>query len=168
MVSKYTPAPDYTVVRDTREQHGYFYKKFNTCKGTVTRKLDTGDYTILGMEDKICIERKASVEELALNLGKNKFTFLNEIERMRDYPHKFLVLEFTMEDLLKFPEGAKVPAKLKSQIKITGKYMLRCLMEFQVYNDIQVVFAGDSRGGYIMVNSLLKRINEKYTIGRRA
>ena len=62
-MGKYKTAPGYTVVRDTREQQGYFFKKFNTCQGTVQRKLDTGDYSILGMEDKVCIERKASVEK---------------------------------------------------------------------------------------------------------
>ena len=28
-MGKYKTAPSYTVVRDTREQQGYFFKKFN-------------------------------------------------------------------------------------------------------------------------------------------
>ena len=45
----------------------------------VEHKLDTGDYSIQGLEDKICIERKGCVEELAQNLGSKKQTFLKEI-----------------------------------------------------------------------------------------
>jgi|TARA_Y100001937_G_scaffold103417_1_gene142585 ERCC4-type nuclease len=167
-MAKYKTAPGYTVVRDTREQQGYFFKKFNTCQGTVQRKLDTGDYSILGMEDKVCIERKASVSEIALNLGKGKYAFYNEVERMRDYEHKFIVCEFSMEDVMRFPEGAKIPKELKGKVKITGKYILRCLMEFAVFNDVHVVFAGSERGAFDLISSLLKRINEKYTIGRKS
>ena len=97
------------------------------------------------MEDKVCIERKASVSEIALNLGKGKYAFYNEVERMRDYEHKFIVCEFSMEDVMKFPEGAKIPKDLKGKVKITGKYILRCLMEFAVFNDVHVVFAGSER-----------------------
>jgi ERCC4-type nuclease len=165
-MAKYKKAPQYTVVRDTREQKGYFFKKFNTCNGTIQKKLDTGDYSILGMEDKVCIERKASASELAINLGKGKFAFLNEIERMRDYEHKYIVCEFSMEDLMKFPEGAKVPKELKTKVKITGKYMLRCLMEFAVFYDVHVFFAGSERGAFDLISSLLKRINEKHTVGQ--
>ncbi len=167
-MAKYKTAPSYTVVRDTREQQGYFFKKFNTCQGTVQRKLDTGDYSILGMEEKVCIERKASVSEIALNLGKGKYAFYNEVERMREYEHKFIICEFSMEDVMKFPEGANIPKELKNKVKITGKYILRCLMEFAVFNDVHVIFAGSERGAFDLTSSLLKRINEKYTIGRKS
>ena len=165
-MAKYKRAPGYTVVRDTREQHGYFFKKFNRCEGTVQKKLDTGDYSILGLEDKVCIERKASVAELAINLGKEKYAFFNEIERMRDYEHKYIVCEFSMEDVKKFPEGSNIPRQQRDKVKITGKYILRCLMEFAVFNDVHVIFAGSERGAFDLISSLLKRINEKYTIGR--
>ena len=87
-MAKYKQAPDFTVIKDTREQEGYYFGKFNTCAGMVERKLDTGDYSIEGMEDKICIERKGCVE-LAQNLGSKKTTFMKEIERMESFPHNF-------------------------------------------------------------------------------
>jgi ERCC4-type nuclease len=163
---KYPTAPSYTVIKDTREQEGYFFSEFNTCKGMVERKLDTGDYTIDGLEDKICIERKGCIEELAVNLGQKKHAFLDEIQRMKTFDHKFLVLEFHLEDLLKFPDDTRIPNKNKSSMKITGKYILKCLMEFQIYDGIQVVFCGNKHNAFLLVSSLLKRLNEKYTIGR--
>ena len=71
-----TKAPDYTVIRDTREREGYHFSKFDKCLGMVVRKLDTGDYSLVGLEDKICIERKGCVEEIAINFGKKKKQFL--------------------------------------------------------------------------------------------
>lgn len=159
-------APQYVVVKDTREQEGYFFNEFNTCKGMVERKLDTGDYSIDGLEDKICIERKGCIEELAVNLGQKKHAFLDEIERMKTFDHKFLILEFALEDLLKFPDESRIPNKNKSSLKITGKYILKCLMEFQIYDGIQVVFCGNKHNAFLLVSSLLKRLNEKYTTGK--
>ena len=163
----YKHAPKYTVIRDTRERQGYFFNEFQACEGMIDRKLDTGDYSIDGLEDKICIERKASPTELALNLGSNKATFLREIERMKDFDHRFLVLEFTPEDLNGFPHNSKIPEAKKRSIKVSGKYITKCLMEFMIYDDIQVLFCGDKHNAFLMVSSLLKRLNEKYSIGRQ-
>lgn len=164
---EYKNAPSFTVIKDTREQDGYYFSAFNTCAGMIEHKLDTGDYTIQGLEDKICVERKGCVEELAVNLGQKKHAFLDEIERMKNFPHKFLVLEFSLEDLLKFPEETRIPVKNKASLKITGKYMIKCLMEFALYNNVQILFCGNKHNAFLAVSSLLKRINEMYTIGRK-
>ena len=131
-------------------------------------KLDTGDYTIQGLENQICIERKGSIEELAINLGQQKHPFLNEIGRMEAFPHKFLILEFSLESLINFPDRTRIPSDKKDTLKITGKYMLKCLMEFQLYNNVHVMFCGDKQNAFLLVSSLLKRLNEKYTIGRKS
>jgi ERCC4-type nuclease len=163
----YKQAPNFTVIKDTREQDGYFFSAFNTCAGMIEHKLDTGDYTIQGLEDKVCIERKGCVEELAVNLGQKKYAFLDEIERMASFPHKFIILEFSLEDLIKFPEETRIPIKNKSSVKITGKYMLKCLIEFQLYNNVNVLFCGDKYNAFLAVSSIFKRVNEMYTIGRK-
>ena len=166
-MGNYKKAPAFIVIKDTREQSGYYFSKYGTCAGMVEQKLDTGDYAIQGMEDKCCIERKGSVEELAINLGQKKHAFLNEIDRMKPFPHKFLVLEFTLEDLVNFPDNTRIPEKQKSSIKITGKYMLKCLMEFQLHDDVHILFCGNKHNAFLTVSSILKRVNEMYTIGRK-
>ena len=103
----------FTIIKDTREQDGYTFEssssRYHTCNGMISRKLDTGDYSIEGLEDKLCIERKASVVEFANNVGHDQVRFLKEIERMKDFRYKFLVLEFSLTDLMKFPEGSSIP-----------------------------------------------------------
>lgn len=163
----YKQAPPFTVIKDTREQEGYHFSKFNTCAGMIEQKLDTGDYSIVGLEDKVCIERKGCVEELAINLGQKKWPFMAEIERMEPFSHKFIVLEFSLEDLLMFPKESRIPIKNKSAVKITGRYMLKCLVEFELYNNIHVLFCGDKHNAFLAVSSIFKRINEMYTIGRK-
>lgn len=163
----YKNAPPFTVIKDTREQDGYFFNQFDTCAGMIDHKLDTGDYTLQGFEDKICVERKGCVEELAVNLGQKKHAFMDEIERMKPFEHKFLVLEFSLEDLLKFPDETRIPVKNKASLKITGKYMLKCLIEFQLYHNVHVLFCGNKRNAFLAVSSLFKRVNEMYTIGRK-
>jgi ERCC4-type nuclease len=155
----------FIVIKDTREQDGYFFKEYNTCAGMIETKLDTGDYSIQGLEDKICIERKGCVEELAGNLGVKKHAFMNEIDRMTKFPHKFIVLEFSLEDLLKFPKDSRIPSENKNNIKITGKYMLKCLFEFQIQHNIHVLFCGSKYDAFLAVSSILKRINEMYNTG---
>lgn len=174
--------PKYTVIKDTREQQGYYFAPYDVCAGMVDRKLDTGDYTIDGLEGNVCIERKASPEELAINLGQKKHAFLKEIERMKDFKHKYLILEFSAEDLMKFPQESRIPKdrlpdknktesnnekKEKRKVIITGKYMMKCLMEFQLYDDIHVLFCGDKHNAFLTLSSLFKRIHEMYTIGRK-
>jgi ERCC4-type nuclease len=160
-------ATRYTIIKDTREQTGYYFSKYNLCDGMIERKLDTGDYAIDGLEDQICVERKSSVAELAINLGQKKHAFLAEINRMKTFEHKYIVLEFSMADLAKFPEGTNIPQKARSGVKITGRYMLRCLMEFEIYDDVNVIFAGDKENAFMFISSLFKRMNEKYSIGRQ-
>jgi len=163
----YKQPPKYTVIKDTREQQGYFFNPYQSCAGMIDRKLDTGDYSILGLEDKICIERKATPTELALNLGSNKSTFMREINRMQDYEHKFLILEFGLDDLADFPNNSSIPEVKRKSIKVTGKYITKCLMEFMIYDDIQVIFCNNKHNAFLMVSSLLKRLNEMYTVGRQ-
>ena len=75
---------NYTVIKDTREQDGWIFAPYDRCEGMEVDTLHTGDYTLKGFEDIVCVERKASVSEIATNLGKKKKAFYNEMERMGD------------------------------------------------------------------------------------
>lgn len=152
----------YHVIKDTREKNGYKFGEYENCLGTIQKRLETGDYSIEGFEHLLCIERKASVEELAHNLGQEKDRFQREIERMSNYHYKFIVLEFTVQDLLDFPEKTKIPEHLKKDIRIHGKFILKRLLEFQLNYDIHVVFAGNKENAFYYIASLFKRFSERH------
>ena len=162
-------APAYKVIKDTREQDGYTFESFTgrytSCKGMVVKKLDTGDYSLEGLEDKLCIERKGRVSELAINLGKDKARFMREIERMQEFEFPFLILEFSLDDVIKFPEGADIPEGNISKVKITGKYLLKMLVEIQLNYNIPVYFCDNKRNAKFLINSIFKRVNERCSIG---
>ena len=157
----------YTVIKDTREQDGYTFESFTgrytSCKGMIVEKLDTGDYSLKGLEDKLCIERKGKVSELAINIGKDKHRFMREMERMKEFKFKFLILEFTLDDVLKFPDGADIPEGNISKVKISGNYILKMLLEIQTKYDIPFYFCENKRNAKTMINSIFKRVSEYYS-----
>ena len=157
--------PDYTVIKDTREQNGWSFSQYDKCAGMEIGTLHTGDYTLRGFEDVICIERKACASEIAMNLGRKKKPFQAEMERMRDYEFSFMICEFTMNDLLKYPEGSRVPTRARSKVRVTGKYLLKCLIEFQLWYDTKILFCGDKNNAFIVCNSVFKRLNELFHSG---
>ena len=55
---------DLKIIVDTREQQPWSFD-FNEI---AVAKLDTGDYSVAGLEEILCIERKKSVSEIANNI----------------------------------------------------------------------------------------------------
>ncbi len=155
----------YTVIKDTREQDGWFFSSYDKCEGMEMGTLHTGDYTLKGYEDIVCVERKASVSEIAMNLGRKKKPFQEEIERMKDFHFSFLILEFDMNDVLKYPEGSRVPKNARSKVKVTGKYLLKCLMEFEIWYDTKIIFCGNKQNAFLVTNSIFKRLTELFDRG---
>lgn len=178
--------PNYTVIKDTREQDGWFFTKYDRCEGMEVGTLHTGDYTLKDYEDIICIERKASVSEIAINLGKKKQAFYNEMERMTDFKFRYILLEFSASDIIGYPENllseedkqnyelykkgeiAKPKGKrfdIVEQTKISGRYLIKALMEISIRYDINVVFCDNKYNAFLICNSIFKRLNELFNKG---
>jgi len=156
-------AKKYTVVVDTREKAAYTFKEFDNCSGMIRKKLDTGDYSIEGLENVVCIERKATVTEIANNITDTTHRFDREIQRMSFYEHKFIVCEFSIDDLIKFPEGSDLPISVRDKLKVGGKFLLKKLMEYQVYSNVHIIFCNNKENAFYFVASLMKRLSEKYS-----
>ncbi len=73
----------------------------------VRQQLKTGDYALQGYESLAVIERKGSLKELAHNcfVGPRRKNFVAELERLRPYRRRILLLEGTLTALLGDPEG---------------------------------------------------------------
>src|SRR5687768_15410332 len=77
--------PKPTVLVDTREQLPFDFSLFPNWIGTSLRyKLDAGDYSILGMEHLLALERK-SLTDLITTLMQNRAVFFNSCERLTQY-----------------------------------------------------------------------------------
>ena len=84
----------YTIIVDTREQCPIIWKENDNIAGTIVKKLDVGDYSILGLETVISIERKGSCSEFAKNILESRF--FRELQKLNDnYKYAFLLFSKT-------------------------------------------------------------------------
>lgn len=143
---------NFNIIIDTREQHPWV---FETMNKTVA-KLDTGDYSLEGFEDKFCIERKGSVSEFANNIIEKRFK--DVIDRLSKIEHAFLLLEFDLEDILIYPVGSTVPKRMWNKIKISPKFILKHIIEMQIHHNIKVIFCGNAENAEHMALSIMRKI----------
>lgn len=83
-----------TAVIDTREQTPLDLAPLATITGT----LATGDYSILGLETIVAVERK-SLPDLIACVGRERERFEREIQRLLAYPVRCLVVESTWSEI---------------------------------------------------------------------
>ena len=143
---------DFTIIVDTREQQPWSFSEYITAN----RKLDTGDYSIEGLEDVICIERKKSASEFANNIVESRFK--DVIMRMSQLKYSFLLLEFDLKDLLIYPIGSTVPKKMWDKIKITPAFLLKNILELQLNHNIIVHFCGNAENAQKIAEYIFNKI----------
>lgn len=146
-------ANNFTIIVDTREQQPWTFESFTVAN----RKLDTGDYSIEGLEHILCIERKKSSSEFANNIVESRFK--DVIERMSSMKYSFLLLEFNLEDLLIYPVGSTVPRKMWDKIKISPAFLIKNILDLQLLHNIQVYFCGDANNAEKLATMIMKKIH---------
>ncbi|MBI3357289.1 MAG: DnaJ domain-containing protein [Nitrospirae bacterium] len=88
-----------TMLVDTREHLPYEFKGFVRIDGTIRQALSAGDYAIAEAPEIFRVERRR-VEEfntIFSNPSDNRQPFLQELERLLPFPHRFLVIEGTIQ-----------------------------------------------------------------------
>ena len=119
---------EYFVVCDTREQ-----KPLWEDTDIVRKKLDVGDYSILGMEDKIAIERKNCADAYGtFTAGMERFK--KEIERAKSYDYFAIMIEGSFGKML----GKKFTNS--KFIKVPGKTVMATLNTLRVKYGVPVIF----------------------------
>jgi len=100
----------FCVAIDTREQRPwvfegitYRYQKKDHPLIVPTKKigLKTGDYSIVGMEDEVCIERK-SMTDLHGTLTRGRQRFERELHRASDMKFAAVIVEGEWQQLLRY------------------------------------------------------------------
>ena len=130
------------IIRDTREKtdKGWQFTSSEHFAGTKQKKLDTGDYSIEGLEGIVSIERKGSLVEFANNLLQDRFE--KELERMTSIPYRYIILEFDLDEVMGYPFNQKLPKRVKMGIKIRGSYILRKIIEYQHKYGVYIIMSG--------------------------
>ena len=145
----------FNIVVDTREQKPWdFNDSFNITKA----KLDTGDYSIEGLEHLVCIERKSSVNEVSNNITEKRFK--DVLDRMAGFPHPHILFEFDLHDILNFPHNSGIPQRLWKNLRISPLFLLKYITEINTVYGIHTHFCGDRENAKALAVSIMKRVSE--------
>ena len=132
--------PEPIVAIDTREQKPYRFPR------SEPRALPSGDYSIVGFEDRIAIERKTKKDAYA-SLGRGRARFERELERLAKLDYAAVVVEASLPDFLEVPAFSRM----------NPKAAVRSMIAWAVKYRVGVFFAGDRRHGKAVTLALLEK-----------
>ncbi len=141
------------IVQDSREQAPYSFANFPDVICEVGA-LDTGDYSLVGFEDRISLERKR-LDDLVACLSSNRERFERELARARNFEMFAVVCEFPLQDI--------ILGRYRSQMKSTA--VIQSICAFSVRYHCGFLFCGSRAGGELMTYSLLSKF--AYEIRKR-
>lgn len=130
----------FTVVVDSREQAPYEFP------GAVVKGLATGDYSVLGYEDRVAIERKTK-EDAYASLGSGRARFERELQRLSKLVYAAIVIESTLEDFLQAPTFTRM----------NPKAAVNSIIAWSVKYKVCVFFAGNRHLGHTLTLRLLEK-----------
>ncbi len=133
------------IVADSREQLPYTFEKYEVEVNTGT--LPVGDYSILGFEDRVAIERKSIDDLIACLMGKNRERFCRELSKLRFYELGAVVVESTMADI--------AHGRYTSQMRPHSA--LQSIAALMVRYKVPFMYCGDRSGGEYWTYSLLAK-----------
>lgn len=137
-----------TIIIDSREPVHTRYSFDNYT--TEINKLATGDYSIKGYEDIICVERKTKGDAYkSFGHSKNRKRFIKELERMQSFKRACVVIETTFKDFCNPPDFVE---------KISGKSMVNSIISWYSKYNIPFFFPG----GRNLSNLFVVRLFEKF------
>ena len=153
-----------TLLIDTREQiTGRLDVRIQSAELPYERKkLDFGDYSArcdaLDLSDKVVIERKMNLDELAMCFGSQRKRFEREFERAKEVNAKvYLLIENANLDTLYNEESYRMRCKSK----FTRKAMLASIFAFLARYNITVLFCHEDNTGKVIREILYREMKER-------
>jgi len=143
-----------TILIDSREQQPWSF-----TGPTETTTLTTGDYTVLHIEHLVRIERK-SLGDLVGCIGPERARFKRELERLRGFRFRALVIEASHDDI--------VQHRYRSNTHPNS--ILGSLAAWQIDYDLPIVLAGshEEAGKYaerLLAKAAARTASENQGIG---
>lgn len=128
------------ILIDSREQRPYEFP------GAKVVGLKSGDYSLLGFEDRIAIERK-SLQDAFSSVGQGRKRFERELERLSQLEYAAIVLEANLEDFLTPP----------AYTRMNPKAVINSLIAWSIRYRVFVFFAGSRQLGRTLTRRLLEK-----------
>ena len=129
---------------------------------TITRKLDTGDYSAqlgdLSMEREICVERKRNLDEICGNFTVERERFEREFLRAKAYGTKVVLI---------IENGSWSDIYLGNyRSKVTPKSLLGSLLSWMVRYNVTVTFCKPEETGKLIHGIMFYSAKEILLNGR--
>ena len=144
-----------TLIIDSRERQPLDISDDPDFEGSITQKLDAGDYSLVGLESIIAIERKASCDELWMNLSskRGRERLKREMERFKKIKHRFIIVEQDYGEIVD-PSSYYVNKAGRNKFSpyMPVSVIMRELIDYMTSFDVHVIFAGTK------ARSLIKKI----------
>jgi ERCC4-type nuclease len=116
------------IVVDTREQLPLVFTRLPSIIGA----LPSGDYSALGLENAIAVERKSIADLVSCCSGENRERFERELHRLRGFRFKRLLIVGSQADIEQHAYRSRIGPKA----------VLSTLAAFEIRFDVPVVWAG--------------------------
>ena len=134
---------DYVIVVDSREQKPLW------TNNTVVKKLDAGDYSILGHEDRISCERK-SMADLFSTLSQGHARFKRELQRAQSLDYFAIVVDGSLTSCI----NKDFPGANYSQMK--GHVIASILFTLHIKYGINFFFSQNRAESKTLIRGLFK------------
>lgn len=156
----------FEIVVDTREHPNTKFKKRIRSMGVpvVWHKLDFGDYSarvtladdsFYSLNDKVCVERKMSLDELCGCFCRDRGRFKREFERAKQAEARIYLL-VENDDFDKAYKG-----KYRSQMK--PKALISSVLAWMARYDCRIVFCSADLSGRLIKDILYREMKERLT-----
>jgi len=134
------------IIVDNREQTPWIFPPEQIVKAGT---LQTGDYSIEGLTDLICVERK-SVQDLVGCIGKGRERFERELHRMRGYRFACVIVEGSLRKL----SGGNWRGK------ITPTQLLGSVASWRIRYNVDFIYADNAELGAQECERILRKYRD--------
>ena len=154
----------FTVLIDGREKAPYQFTGLHADARQQNRPLivptqwahlETGDYTVLGLESEITVERK-SLSDLYSTLGQHRARFEREHQRLAELRRAMVIIEAGWYEALNWPPP---------QSQLNPKTVFRTAVSWQVRYGVPWILAEDRRFAEIYTFRFLEKAWKEFRNG---
>lgn len=133
---------------DTREQTPWTFEGLGIQ--TIRQTLETGDYSVPGLEHRVCIERK-SLDDWTSTVMRERGRFYRELERMRAFAFRCVIIEAGVREVM--------AGRYKSQVK--PESVLGFVAEIAVAQAVPVYLGGSRAESQVLAAAFLRMASTK-------
>tara|TARA_R110000851_G_scaffold120002_2_gene248123 strand:- start:16715 stop:17140 length:426 start_codon:yes stop_codon:yes gene_type:complete len=138
------------VFRDTREKTPWTFEGQGIT--TTTATLETGDYSLPGLEHKVTIERK-SLDDWVGTVMRERSRFYRELDRMRALQFRCVIIEASVREIM--------AERYTSQVK--AKSVLGFIADVAVAQSVPVYLGGTRAESQVLAGAFLRAASTKLT-----